>query len=611
MTVSPICMAGIPPPTDLASNSTLRALTSSLRRLSPAAGVSAVAEAMANQRGTTLRAVGLSLIDEHVPEPLDAHVLPDGAGPALLGQIHELLMRPDDRRRAGAHLTPIAVARHLVKCIDRPWVLDGAPVQVLDPAVGGAVFLLAAAEQMVAAGVRPSMAVDNLAGVDIDPQAVAVSEAALAIFLIDHDAEPRKIEGLSVGDGLLDPLPSADVVLGNPPFLTQLRSASSHSALRREQLRDQWGSLVGAYTDDAWLFLAAGLGALNPGGSLAMVQPTSVLAAKHAVSIRSHLASSGQLSGVWATDAQVFDAAVQVCGLVIDRPATMSQPRPEVRRWWGSEFEPYVPPASASEIDANSWGPVAAPMVGVPTVTLSSQRTLADIASVTAGFRRQFYGFVDHVREHPEESSDWSGRWQPLVTVGMIDALVLKWGTASFRFAGQHWVRPVVDCEAVAAADSSLADWARARRRPKILVATQTRVVEAWLDAAGDHIPATPVISVEPNDPADLALVAAALTAPVISARSAAQQFGVALATNAFKLSARDLAKVPLPKNLDAWKRGAQMVAELNETSGTTSPLTVGDQGARFAAEMAQAYGVTRSDVDEWWLERLQPRRPR
>ena len=45
----------------------------------------------------------------------------------------------------------------------------------------------------------------------------------------------------------------------------------------------------------------------------------------------------------------------------------------------------------------------------------------------------------------------------------------------------------------------AVARWARKRQVPKVLVATQTRVLEAVADLDGQMVPVTPTVSVEPT----------------------------------------------------------------------------------------------------------------
>ena len=85
---------------------------------------------------------------------------------------------------------------------------------------------------------------------------------------------------------------------------------------------------------------------------------------------------------------------------------------------------------------------------------------------------------------------------------------------------------PVVD---VGELSASLRAWVDARRGPKLLVATQTKVIEVAVDGRGDCVPLTPVIELRPPE-GWLWRVAAALTNPVATAFAARLGAGTALA---------------------------------------------------------------------------------
>jgi hypothetical protein len=123
--------------------------------------------------------------------------------------------------------------------------------------------------------------------------------------------------------------------------------------------------------------------------------------------------------------------------------------------------------------------------------------------------------------------------------------------------------------------------------RPKVLVATQTRVVEAAADPDGRFLPLTPVLSVEPLAPADVWRVAAALTAPQVTAWALRHHGGSALSADAVKLSARQILDAPLPTDPDAWSEAARR-------------LRAGDIAGCGAALSADEPKLLR-----WWLGRL------
>lgn len=543
------------------------------------------------------------------PDPVvDEIVLSATAlGGEALGELYETLVAATERRRTGLHLTPVGVAGSMVSRLEPVW-LDGishaSPPVVVDPAVGGGVFLLVAADAMVGAGATPDTVVAALHGYDLDPDAVAIAEAAVGIWSLEHGLDPAPVSGLVVADGLLDPLPTAQVVLGNPPFLNQLRGASAADRSRRDALRDRWGDLVGAYTDEAWLFLAAAVDAARPGGQVVLLQPLSVLAARHGARVRSWIAERMRLRGLWVADGPVFDVPVEVCApFLMHREPSTPERSGRLHRWIGSDFASLEP--GPVEPGPDDWGRAGAHIAGVPAVSASSTATgtLRDLAAATAGFRDQFYGFAPHVGE----AEPGAVRPAPLITVGMIDPFRLRRGDETFRFAGSRYARPDLDLETLEATDESLASWVRARRRPKLLVATQTRVLEAWVDVSGTAVPATPVISVEPDDPQRLFAVAAVVMAPLVTADAAARAFGTAMSVRAIKLSAKQLLATPLPVDHGAWEEGARLAETLSQEGRSRADAEI----LAFAEVMNRAYGVPddlSGRLTRWWRERW-PRR--
>ena len=150
--------------------------------------------------------------------------------------------------------------------------------------------------------------------------------------------------------------------------------------------------------------------------------------------------------------------------------------------------------------------------------------------------------------------------------------------------------------------DPKLGQWADARLRPKLLVATQTRVVEAWVDERGTALPVTPVLSVEPDDddPNTLWLVAAALTAPAVTAQALAAKFGTAMSLNAVKLAARDVLAIPLPQDRGAWQAAADLIRD-------RAPLVTPTELATFGELMGRAYGERDNELTDWWQARATP----
>ena len=544
------------------------------------------------------------------------------AGPHALGVLYEALLAPEDRD-AGAHYTSSDLAERLVALVSQPvsrkpgptnagpansGPANRGPQRVWDPACGGGAFLLAAADSLAACGVDPIQVVtDCLWGCDVDAGAVTVAQAALA-WWAERAGAPRGTMPppgrLVVADALLDwPFGSDvsfDLVVGNPPFQGQLSGASVRSPAAALALRDRWGDVVGPYTDTSALFLVAGAAALAPGGRLVLVQPASVMSARDARGCRLAATSIAALVGLWVATESVFAADVEVCAPVLARPAAVpdieaTAEKAGIQRWRGRSVEPVGAPAARLADGAPSWAALALVTLGIPDPTYRSCGRLEDVAVLSAGFRDEYYGLVGHVSEASAdldpERDDWPAHLAPLITCGLVEAGWGAWGRRATRFARHRYERPVVDRRSLGAAGGRAHQWASATARPKVIVATQTRVGEAVVDERGLCVASTPTVVAVP-DGVDLWWLAAVVCSPVGSVAALAATAGSGRSARAIKHSVTSVGHLPLPVDRDAWRVGAEA-------------LRRADQDV-FVAAMAEAYAVEgAAELDDWWRSRV------
>ncbi|MFM7063059.1 MAG: hypothetical protein ACKO04_06165, partial [Actinomycetes bacterium] len=364
----------------------------------------------------------------------------------------------------------------------------------------------------------------------------------------------------------------------------------------RAALRTRF-DLVGRTVDAAALFLLLGAELLSEDGVAVLLQPRSVLSAADVGAVRDRLAETHALVGLWSDDHNWFSAAVHVCAPVLRRG-------PAPTRVTVLAGAPVVTEYAAPWPGAATWGPLLGPAYGVPGVVLGDGPTLGSLASATAGFRDEYYALRDAVVDAAH------GDGPPLATVGMVDPGSLGWGGRTVRLGGAQVRHPRVDLGALSAASPRVAAWVRARSVPKVLVATQTKVVEAVADPVGDVVPLTPLISVEPADPADLWRVAAVLLAPPVAARAVACGLGSGRSAATLRWSAAAALRTPLPQDAAAWAEGAALAARLHGDPGAGQQALLEQLGRA----MARAYGV---DPDGragralvgWWLDRATVRR--
>lgn len=480
-------------------------------------------------------------------------------GPHDLGPLHERLVTGRERTSRGVWYTPRWLAEDLVA---RAVVGTGT---VVDPSCGGGVFLLAAVDHLVAGGLDPAAALDRLWGCDVDALAVAVCEAALWWWSARAGCPTRLATSVVVGDALTElDLPAAGAVVGNPPFLGQLRLETAVHDERRAQLRARHGDVVRPYTDAAWLFLMVSTRCLEPGGRAALVQPQSVLGARDAAGVRAGVDDLADLVDLWVEREPTFPGAVPVCAPVLQRRAAGEAARP-----------------------ASSWTGPLADARGVPRVALAGGAVLGDVATVHAGFRDEYYGLV--------QATDEGGPGARLVTVGDIDPCRLVVGR-NVRFAGRRWQDPRVD---VALLEGRARRWAEVQAGPKVLVATQTRVLEGVGDPDGVLLGSVPVLCVRPTDPRRLWHLLAALHAPATSAWLLRRTIGTARSADACKPTVAALGALPMPADVAAWDRAADLA---RRCAGGRADLH------HLAIAADAAYGIDDQGLHRWWSDRL-PRR--
>lgn len=520
--------------------------------------------------------------------------------PRALVEAYESSIDPERRRRTGAHYTPETVARRVVDLAFGAF--GGSPGSVCDPTCGAGSFLLAAADALFEAGVPAREVVEaRLVGVELDPAAAGVARAAIARWAEDHGARGAATARIDVGDSLLRerthwpgrPIDGYDVVVGNPPFLGQLSARTARGRADRERIAARWGLRTG-YADTAALFLLASVELVRDGGVVALLQPQSVLSARDTGPIRDALLHTAHLHALWATDERVFDAAVRVCAPVLRTFAGAVRPpghRPDgVHVWWRDR-----PMSTAHDVPrtGTSWGPLLATAHGIPTVELDPGTSVGDVASATAGFRDEYYALRDACVDEVD------GAGPPLVTVGMVEPGWSRWGSPR-RFGGVDRTAPRLDPTELERRSPKVARWARARQVPKVLVATQTRVVEALADPDGVAVPVTPLISVEPHDRTEVWRLTAALLAPPVSAVALANHLGSAMSGDALRWSASSVLTLPLPSRDAAWEQGAELCRQLAGCEPGRRPQLLQELGAT----MCDAYGDDAATTLAWWLER-------
>jgi hypothetical protein len=302
-----------------------------------------------------------------------------------------------------------------------------------------------------------------------------------------------------------------DVVVGNPPFLNQLSTRTTRGG------RSAFGG--GPYADAAAEFLALAIRLARPGGRVGLVLPQSLLSARDAAAIRASVDQQAALRWMWWSPTRVFDAQVRVWAGVWEVGGEPS----DVRRSYGPSFDPIDP-----MVMPRSW---AALLTGRHMVAHDGP-TLGDVATFAVDFRDQFYGLVGAVADDVEGP--------PFITSGLIDPGVCRWGERPVRFAKQTYTAPRVALDRLS---PSLQRWARQRLVPKILIANQTKVIEAVHDPEGAWLPGVPVITCVTDEPDR---VLAVLSSPEAVEWVHHHAAGSGMGAGTVRLNPKLLASIPL-----------------------------------------------------------------
>ena len=578
----------------------------------PAAVLWAVAKAVAHSAGVSLpvdmplAVLAASVLTASVltasvvaataelPEVVVVPEVPaDVNGCDVLGRTYEFLATPQARRERGVHFTPTSVANTLADLVLPAVQHSAAPVvTVCDPACGGGALLLGAARHMHRGGALPSIIVEHLYGCDLDPLAAAVAHCALTIWGRGRQPHIVSADGLAADPPWPTtdhpwPLAGFDVVIGNPPFLSQLGSATARSGAQRLALTAQFGNVAKGYSDTAALFLMRGMQLARAGGRVGMILPESIATTAAADNLRRWTSEHGTLESMWLPGKNLFDAQVRVCVPVVAIGGTQSG---------GTQSGGTVIVRSGVDAGTRStvtlsrpenWSELVAFTQGIPIVTFpfisTNSPKLSDIAVCTADFRDQYYGLIPYVAESVVENPEPG--FAPLVSVGLIDLGVQKWGEKFVKFGGGVFARPVVDVVRLTHGNPKLGAWASSRLVPKILVATQTKIVEAVVDERGEWLPSVPVLSVLPHDPAMIWRVMAVLAHPMISAWLAQQSMGSGLSATTMRIRASQLADIPLPADPTVWD-GAADAARRRDWQALAS---------------IELFGPVNNAVTTWW----------
>jgi adenine-specific DNA-methyltransferase len=252
--------------------------------------------------------------------------LPDDERHYWIASLYALLMPKARRRRLAAYFTPPHLAHYAIDALVEAGIKPGEH-RILDPASGGAAFLVPLAAHIAARGRQRGaraktilQSINNsLHGVEIDADLARLSHSLLT-DLLDAEIESSGIElgGLIECANTLElghPRPLYDAVIGNPPYGRILRPSRA--------LRTRYHAVISdGYVNLYALFVEQALQWVRPGGIICLIIPMSFVGGPYFAALRKRILKKASVLRLDLIDkrSDVFlDVLYDLCVIVLRR----------------------------------------------------------------------------------------------------------------------------------------------------------------------------------------------------------------------------------------------------------------------------------------------------
>lgn len=243
-----------------------------------------------------------------------------------LSNLYTLLMPAARRRKLAAYFTPPHLAEYAIDRLAQAGVRLGKD-RILDPASGGAAYLLPLASRIAKSAQRCHDSPENtlkkiestLHGVEIDRGLSCLSKMLLSDLLKEQIRSAGRKPDISIAQAdtlaLHPPAPLFDAVIGNPPYGRVFRPS-------KNLLRDFAPAISDGYVNLYALFLEQSLRFTKPGGVIALVVPMSFLGGPYFRNLRKHILTEANVLSLDPVDkrSDVFlDVLYDVCILTVQK----------------------------------------------------------------------------------------------------------------------------------------------------------------------------------------------------------------------------------------------------------------------------------------------------
>jgi hypothetical protein len=415
-----------------------------------------------------------------------------------IGRIYERLLTYNltAKKTSGAYYTPPPIVDFVVhQTIGQR---DGFP-RVVDPACGGGFFLVAAYQTLMerrsqqlgrslTAAERQHILQHCIHGVDIDAEAVTVTQVALGLKFLESDRKtelPDLSHNIQCGNAVMDfdwqnafASSEFDVVIGNPPYV-DAEWMTKYLPGWRQHCAQHYKSATGNW-DLFCVFIEKSLSLCRSGGLMGLVVPNKLASADYAAGARSLLAAETQLILIQDYgQTPAFKAAVYPLVFVSRK----------------------IPTGKA---DSHPWITHAQPTDLLHRLdTFPKLETIAQVngaATVSEAYRIQAL-----IRDDP------TGELQ-MVNSGTIDRYCLLWGKKPMRYLGKSYRHPVIG-----EGDQLPTKRLQQAQQSKIIVSGMTKRLECAIDAKGTILAGKSTVIILPFQGDDLYYLLGVLNSRLMS----------------------------------------------------------------------------------------------
>lgn len=259
--------------------------------------------------------------------------LPDDERHYWVANLYALLMPKERRRRLAAYFTPPHLAHHAIDAMIAAGIRPGQH-RILDPASGGAAFLVPLAERIAESGhgrgARAKTILQDiqrtLHGVEIDPGLADLSQALLNHLLRGEiESSGDKLNSLVQRADTLQldqPKQLYDAVIGNPPYGRILRPTASMLKRYRPVIADGYVNLYALFVEQALQWV-------RPGGVISLIIPVSFVGGPYFAELRKRILETASVLRLDLIDkrSDVFlDVLYDLCVLVLRRNGGPGRP---------------------------------------------------------------------------------------------------------------------------------------------------------------------------------------------------------------------------------------------------------------------------------------------